>query len=280
MDRRTNQIRVVDPEQDRRLRMVADALLRSGVPDTYALILAEGHVARLRRRVYSALDDVIGSGDDLEALAGWQGPPRSLSAAMQRAGYVREVNGVLIMVDAVAEAPEYVKKRWQRQRRASYDAAVKRAAAPNIVHQRYGVPGDDDDYDYEGEMSKETAWQQQGLFGPDPQGAEQHATTPGHREVRDYWLQRYAAVFGRDYVFGGRDAKAIATIIAAITDVHRVQRIIDAYFTERREFFAGHPTWKLAADINRYAALAGKPGRGPGGNAAMRTSGRAADAVL
>ena len=68
MGRRSNQVRVVDPEQDRRLHQIGETLIRDGYAAATADILAEGFVGRLRRRVYAALDDVIGSGDDLEAL--------------------------------------------------------------------------------------------------------------------------------------------------------------------------------------------------------------------
>src|SRR5438128_2549870 len=117
MQRRNSQVRVVSPERDSRMGIVRDAIARSGLPEplpAYAETLAEGYIARLRRRVYEALNDVIGTGDDLEALCGWRGAPRTLAVAMQRAGYVKDICGVLVMVDAVNEAPEYLKKRWMR----------------------------------------------------------------------------------------------------------------------------------------------------------------------
>src|SRR5512133_3666511 len=97
--RHNNQVRVVAPEQDARLRLIAETCIRSGLPESLADILAEGYVTRLRRRVYQAMKDEIGSGDDLEVLCGWNGPPRVLAVAMAKANYVRDIHGVYVMTD-------------------------------------------------------------------------------------------------------------------------------------------------------------------------------------
>jgi hypothetical protein len=270
MNRRPNQIRVVEPENDRRLAVVAEALVNAGYPAAIAPVLAEGFVARLRRRVYAALDDVVGSGDDLEALAGWQGPPRSLSAAMVRAKYVRPLDGVLVMVDAVNEAPEYLKKRWQRQNRKGYDAAVRRCAEPNVAHQRVGVPGDDDDYDYAAEERRERElWDmpdQTSLFGPEPsEPGAKYANQSEHQAVVHYWTEHYPAQHGGvKYPWRKRDFRHVAEFIAAVPDAQRRRWIIDAYLRCPKPFFRGHEWRKLIDGLAEFAALAGQPAGGVG----------------
>jgi hypothetical protein len=256
MGRRSNQVRVVDPEQDRRLHLIGETLIRDGYPAVTADILAEGFVGRLRRRVYAALDDVIGSGDDLEALAGWKGPPRSLAAAMLRAGYVREINGVLVMVDAVNEAPEYVKKRWSRQKPLAYKQAVARCGKPNIANEQAGYTDDDgDDWDFEAEMKKESDMQEQiGLFGAEPdKPGEKHVATPGFTELKEFWHARYREVEGITYPWRSRDFAELKRIIDALHDVHRAKRAIDKFLACRERFYEGHELRKLTNDLARFA---------------------------
>jgi hypothetical protein len=156
--------------------------------------LAEGFIARLRRRVWASLDDLIGDGDDVEALCGWKGPPRYLSARVGlQAGYIRDIHGVYVMGDAVNEAPEYVKKRWQRANRPGYEEAVKRCGKPNVANQRMTVPGDEDDYDYEGEMKKEADMHntQGSLFGIEPdQPGEKHVAITGFTQFKEAYPRR------------------------------------------------------------------------------------------
>jgi hypothetical protein len=270
-----NQDRVVDPDRDERLRAISECVARSGYPAELSDILAEGFVARLRRRVYAALSDVIGTGDDLEALAGWKGSPRSLAAAMRRAGYVRDIQGVCVMVDAINEAPEYLKKRWQRSNRQSYDAAVKRGGQPNIVNRPYGVPGDDDDYDYDAEALREDDMQnQKGLFGDDNPTAEREkhvARNPGFSEASAAWAQLYEQAEGRKYTWRGRCNRHVADILKLAGSVADFERIAAAYLADRSNFYAGHELRILARDFIRFQSLAEQHRRSAGRHAANRS---------
>ena len=264
--RHNNQVRVVAPEQDARLRQIAEACIRSGLPDGLADILAEGYVARLRRRVYQAMNDEIGSGDDVEALCGWQGPPRVLAKALERALYVRDINGVYVMTDAVNEAPEYLKKRWKRCDRAGYVAAVKRSARPNVVHQR-GDAGDGQEFVVPPE--EDDMQRQDTLFGfePEKQG-EMHVASEqsGHKQIVEYWHQRYIEKeTPSGYPWRKSDFKYVEWIIGAIGDIHRVKRILDAYLANRSAFYRGHELRKL---YNNLAEFSG----GTGADAAGRAS--------
>lgn len=263
--RHNNQVRVVAPEQDARLRHIAEACIRSGLPDGLADILAEGYVARLRRRIYQAMQDEIGSGDDVEALCGWGGPPRVLTKALERAKYVREINGVYVMTDAVNEAPEYLKKRWKRCDRAGYVAAVKRSAPPNVVHprgdagegQEFVVPPEEDDMQ-----------QQLLLFSFEPEKpGEMHVTSEecGHRQIVQYWSQRYIEKENPSgYPWRKSDFKYVEWIIGAIRDIHRVKCILDAYLAKRTAFYRGHELRKLYKNLAEFS--------GAGADAAGRSS--------
>jgi hypothetical protein len=283
--RRPNQVRVVEPENDRRLEVVSQALSNAGYDPILAPVLAEGFIARLRRRVYAALDDVVGTGDDLEVLAGWQAAPMSLASALLKAKYVREYDGVLCMVDAVNEAPEYIKKRWQRQNRKGYDAAVRRCGEPNVAHQRTGVPGDDDDYDYVGELRREQEiWdmpEQSSLFGAEPaEAGEKYATKSEHQAVVHYWTERYPRFHaGVKYPWRPRDFRHVAGFIDAVPDAKRREWVIDAYLACPKPYFRGHEWRKLIDNLAEFASLAGKPAVGATGPTGTGSQART-DAVV
>jgi hypothetical protein len=276
-----NQVRVIDPEQDRRLRLVSETLARDGMPAALTDILAEGFVARLRRRVYAALDDVLGSGDDVEALAGWQGPPRSLVAALQRASYVREINGVFVMVDAVNEAPEYAKKRWQRQKPETYKRAVARCAKPNVANAKAGTVDDaDDDWDFEAELQQEDDMQkeQPGLFGDAAvQPGEKHVGTPGFDEAKKCWHEAYLAVNKVSYPWNDRRwTRELVALLELAGDVHRLKRVFAVYLADRTPRYVGHQLGWLKHDFARFNVLAEQRGqhggRGSGGSQAHTRS--------
>jgi hypothetical protein len=283
LKKRGNQIRVVDPDGDNRIKAIAQAVATAGYPESLAATLAEGFIARLRRRVYAALDDLIGDGDDVEALCGWKGPPRYLSAALLQAGYIRDIHGVYVMGDAVNEAPEYVKKRWQRANRPGYEEAVKRCGKPNVANQRMTVPGDEDDYDYEGEMKKEADMHntQGSLFGIEPdQPGEKHVAITGFTQFKEAYHAAYLAAYGHAYPWRPRDFKEIERIVAALADANAYPRLIAAFLACRDKFYAGHELRKLYTDLAKFVASAGKVGSSAGSNAALRTHGRPEDAVI
>jgi hypothetical protein len=206
-----------------------------------------------------------------------------LSAALQRADYIRETQGVYVMGDAVNEAPEYVKKRWQRANRAGYDAAVRGAGSPTWSTQRHAVEGTEDDYDYEAEMKKDADMQaeQGSLFGVEPdQPGEKHVATTGFVQFKEAYHEAYRSAYGHAYPWRPRDFKEIERIVAAVADAHDYARIIAAYLADRSQFYAGHELRKLYADLAKFVAAAGKHGGRAGGNAALRATGSADDAIL
>jgi hypothetical protein len=253
--RHNNQDRVVAPEADARLRQIAEACARSGLPEAFCDILAEGYVFRLRRRAWAQLDDRVGTGDDVEALCGWKGPPRALAKALERAGYVQDQKGVLIAVDAIAEAPEYIKARWRRRDKASYDAAAERAAqqVPNVVHPRWPQPEEDT----EDAMPPDT------LFGPVPDVPGDNANGQSiHAKFSRRWAERYRAVEGRSYTWGRKsDERFIKWITDTLESWTECERVIDAYLADRRPFFARHELRKLYANLADFRQRA-KPRAG------------------
>jgi hypothetical protein len=254
--RHNNQVRVVAPESDGRLKRIAEALIRSGLPDALSAVLAEGFVALLRRRVWTALDDVVGGADDVEALLGWQGPPRDLAYALQREGYVRDINGVLVAVDAVTEAPEYIKARWRRGNLAGYEAARGRATDPNIIHQREEAPTGTD---------REDTTHPGTLFGvaADQPGESadvrkpKKSTTPGFDEFKRYWHARYTEETGNRYPWQPADFKHVERIVKAVRDARAAANVADAYFRCREPFYAGHSLGKLVSALPRFVEAAG-----------------------
>lgn len=244
--RHNNQDRAVAPEQDARLREIAAVLSRSGLPAELCDILAEGYIFRLRRRAWSQLSDQMGTGDDVESLLGWKGPPRVLSKALERAGYLKDAKGVLLATDAVPEAPEYIKARWRRHSKADYDAAAARASEqPNTVNPvkppRPPLP------EWEDDMPQET------LFGSMPDEPEKHChATPGHRELVTYWAERYLAAERRHYVWRKSDFRFIQLILNESDSLAAAKRAADGFLAERTPFYAGHLLRQLYADINKF----------------------------
>lgn len=269
MARPRNQLRQTAPERDTRLATISAACARAGVPDALCDVYAEGLVARLRRRVFEALSDVIGTGDDLEALAGWKGPPRLLAKAFELAGYCRDFGGVLVMVDAIPEAPEYVKKRWLRANRATYAEAVCRADKPNIVHADRPSPsqGPESTPQVEDDIMATT----ESLFGELPEkhgeganGQEEEAKQPGYRQVADFWHAAYKRQYGREYPWRPQCRRMLKLTLDAIGEVEGAKRILATYLADRRGFYAGHELRKLYANLAEFTA---KRGAQPGGSA-------------
>lgn len=286
MERRqhnNNQVRVVAPEQDARLRLIAEACVRSGLPEPLADILAEGYVARLRRRVYQALNDEIGSGDDVEELCGWTGPPRVLAVALARANYLRDIHGVYVMTDAVNEAPEYLKKRWKRCDRAGYVAAVKRSARPNVVHQQRANAVWDEQGWIANLEEDDMQQEQETLFGvePEKQGEVHVASTQsGHKQIVEYWHKRYIEKDNpAGYPWRKSDFKYIEWILIALGDIHAVKRTLDAYLANRSAFYRGHELRKLYHNLAEFTRAGGTgadaAGRSPAlGSQASTEAGR------
>lgn len=248
--RHNNQDRVVAPELDTRLQSIAQACVRSGFPPNLCDTLAEGYVFRLRRRCWSNLTDSVGTGDDVERMVGWQGPPRVLSHALENAGYLRDVKGVYLAVDCVAEAPEYIKARWRRHNKAAYDDAAARATAPNVLHPR---PVERDQMQSEWE---EDAMPQDTLFGmiPDVPEEKGRALTP-HAKFSKYFDDAYRKVYPRGYLWGRKaDERRIKQLLEILDSLTECYAVIDAFFADRCAFNDGHPLWKLCSGIDKYRA--------------------------
>lgn len=82
--------------------------------------LAYGHLGIIWDACYEAGDDNVGSAEDLEYLARWQGEAGKLSSALVESGFIDEDNGTHRVHDLYDHAPDYVQKRMERehQRRA------------------------------------------------------------------------------------------------------------------------------------------------------------------
>lgn len=263
--RHNNQDRVVAPQMDTRLAHVKAACVRCGFPPNLCDIIAEGYVFRLRRIAWSNLDDVIGNGDDVERAVGWQGPPRVLAKALENAGYLVDAKGIYLAVEAISEAPEYIKARWRRHSKAAYDAAAARAVSPNVLHPR-PVELEPEHTEWEEEhMPPDT------LFGPMPDAPKESGNaappTPQspHAKFSKYFDDAYRRVYGRGYLWGRKSDEAfIKWIIGAADSITECFAIIDAFLAERSPFYQGHALRKLYADLDRFRA--GKSQRGIGRN--------------
>ena len=83
--------------------------------------LAYGHLGIIWDACYEAGDDNIGSAEDLEYLARWQGDTGTLAAALLESGFIDvDASGANRVHDLYDHAPDYVQRRMERehQRRA------------------------------------------------------------------------------------------------------------------------------------------------------------------
>lgn len=221
----SNQERSVAPVADGRLKRVAEACKSAGLPPSLCLTLALGYIASLRLWVWHKLTDVIGSADELEAMVGWSGPPRHLAKALEIGKYVGDFNGVYCATDAVTECPEYVRRRWIRANKESYQKARERATAPGIA---------------ESLQDDETVATPQGngwLF----EGAEDVATKPGHDRIVKYWFKRFKELINPSgYVSFPADFKLVKDLLDATNSVSRIERAIDAFLTSKDPICSGY----------------------------------------
>jgi hypothetical protein len=251
--RATGQARAIHPHQDERIQKLGQALAQCGIPAALSEIVAEGYVSRLRRWVYEQMDDCVGTRDDLELMLGWNGPPRHLAIALEKFHYIKEVNGVLVAVDAVNEAPQYVAQRWRRWHKKGWVKAMERANNPNVVNNKIDEQLEAQHEDREREAAVEV---DHTLFGPVEQiteGKTHGAGIPGHRELVAYWHERYPSTpEGLAYPWRKRDFKIVGDILAAVGDIHRCKDIFDRYLKCRQPFFAGHDLSKLLGQLPQF----------------------------
>lgn len=103
---------------------------RLGVPVPHAL----GYLECLWSVAYECGEPAIGDALDVELAAQWPGEPGVLAAALTETGFIDDVAGVLTVHDLWDHAPEYVKKRRERelgrQRRGEELAAEQQKKTP------------------------------------------------------------------------------------------------------------------------------------------------------
>lgn len=112
--------------------------------------LALGSLEMLWSATYESGDDVVGTCDDVEALAGWNGPAGILFAALRdaglpdRAGFIEEHPdrpGLYRVHDLWDHAPDYVRKRRQREtERRTKGAVLSQAADTDQSLTGHGPP--------------------------------------------------------------------------------------------------------------------------------------------
>lgn len=117
-------------------------------------VLARGILETLWDIAYEAGDPVIGSAEEVETLAQWQGAPGALANALWANG--RGFFDVLDALDGPAlysvhdledHAPDYVLKRWQREeerrRKGQTIRSIRQEAARRTWSTRHGQPPGD-----------------------------------------------------------------------------------------------------------------------------------------
>jgi hypothetical protein len=241
------------PGRDERLRKVAAAVALAGVEPELIYVVAEGVIARLRRRVFERLDDRMGDTADLIALSGWTKPPDGLIAALEAGEYIDEEAGAWFMIDAVNEAPEYVRKRWRRYSRPSYDAAMKRADNHNVL---FPVWEQDDQPETAMPYVKPPA-------KPRRTSGEKHGSAD-YNAFRTHWEALYRErVNPAGYVWNfGADGRIIHELLNAV-GLDGLKGAAKRFVESRDPWYAGHELWKLRRHINRFT----------GGQPAQRTRG-------
>lgn len=93
--------------------------------------IARGHLELMWDSAYEAGDEVVGDSVDVELAADWKGAPGSLAAAMTKAGFLDETEGVYSIHDFWHHAPAYVRKRRTREneRRSKVDPCLSRGSS-------------------------------------------------------------------------------------------------------------------------------------------------------
>jgi hypothetical protein len=103
----------------------------------FGVLLARGALELLWEPAYEAGDDVVGFSADVERRAHWKGPAGELTAALEAAGgpgfpgFIEphpELDGIYVIHDLFDHAPEYVVKRWEKERKRKDRAEALRSA--------------------------------------------------------------------------------------------------------------------------------------------------------
>lgn len=97
--------------------------------------LARGCLELLWDASYESGDDLLGTVQDLEYQAGWEGQPGVLAQALIDAGFVDRDGDFLRVHDLLDHAPDYVRRRLQRERQRREKGAKSRA----VTGQRPGI---------------------------------------------------------------------------------------------------------------------------------------------
>jgi hypothetical protein len=78
-------------------------------------VMARGHLELLWEVAYENGDDLMGDAGDLEHLARWAGEPGGLAGALVESGFFELADGQYRVHDLWDHAPDYVRKRRQRE---------------------------------------------------------------------------------------------------------------------------------------------------------------------
>lgn len=101
-------------------------------------VLARGHLEYLWEVAYENGDDLIGPPAVVEHLARWKGEPGKLSTALVAAGFLDESDDGLRVHDLWDHAPDYVRKRRERERERTSKGkrlSGKKNSAPDLTGQ-------------------------------------------------------------------------------------------------------------------------------------------------
>jgi hypothetical protein len=260
---------------------VAIAVADCGFSSQLAELIALGIVAKLHQRVWDRLDACLGTGDDVETLAGWKGKRGVLVSSLVAAGFLEWENGVLVAVRALQLAPEGVRKSWRRRAVASYQGLVARTPASqrlptNLVAEEKVV----DVLGFEGSLDVVEL----DLFGnpakePEPRKGKRNArdTTagdgqPGHRAFVEWWDRRFTEEHGIKYPWQKRDFDHITRLLTLAGGYDQLCEWAERYFTCKENYFTGHPLAKLIGDVTRFAVSTGGAKREHGSQAGTSLS--------
>ena len=231
----------------------AASLEAHGVDQEFSYAIAMGYHNTLQRMCWRNVTDVVGDEQAIDKAIDWSGESGVVARAMQSAGLATKVSGLYILLTALVDCPQRIRKAWG-QRDQAYSLAKKRGLLlgevpvevykPSLVVEAEEEPSD-------------TGFEQ--LWYEPPKNKRRHKRnrkltnepgTLGHKELREYWCQRWEEVHRVAPVFRGFEGKLIKELLKLTTDIGHAKAVVDRYLQD--DYWGGHPLHSLVKHISRY----------------------------
>lgn len=259
-------------EFDTQVAALAASLVRHGYDSSVSEAFAVLSVTRLMRWCWSYLTDVIGDGEQVDAIADLvKMPPGALPRILVKHGLLRVYKGHFYMPMAYRERSASLGRRWKKENKDVYFAARERAS------RSYALPLVDLERSKPHAPAREVIEAgKTDIFGEKivvdtdalkPKKKRKSnarrsspTATPGHKELTEYWVAQWSLCHsGAKYPYRVLDATIIKKILQATSSVQHAKQVLDAYLAEPGRYYLGKGLKKCWGDIARFIAAAGGP---------------------